>query len=125
MLRACRQALKRGGRLAFQTIQPTPGLSRERRRRANLSGPPAVAMPSSYESLLRTAGFIDVVSTDQTTEFRFTLQRWMDATDRHATAIRDATGDDAFDERYATRRQRVDAIDDGLLARFQYTAVRP
>ncbi len=124
MLRACRRILHPGGRLAFLTIQPTPGLDPARRRRANGVGPPAVAVPTSYESLLGTAGFAAITASDVTTEYEATQRRWIDATDRHEPAIRAATGDDAFDERLATRHRTLRAIRDGLLSRYLYTAVR-
>ena len=106
------------------TIQPTPGLRAAARRTAHRVGPPAVAVPTSYHSLLRTAGFVNVVATDKTEEYRATLRRWMTATDRHSDAIREAVGHDAYDEREVTRQKTLEAIDAGLLSRFRYTAMR-
>lgn len=117
--------LRPGGRIAFLTIQPTPGLERSKRRRANQVGPPAVALPTSYPSLLRSAGFVAITATDVTADYRATQQRWMLTTDCHADAIREAVGHDAFDERATTRQQTLDAIDAGLLSRFRYVAERP
>ena len=110
--------------MVFSTIQPTPGLEASRRRTANRLGPPAVAVPTSYESLLRSAGFVDVVVTDLTADYRATQRRWMDATERRELAMRGVMGDQMYDERLATRRETLQAIDDGLLTRFLYTAVR-
>lgn len=124
MLRACRQVLRPGGRLAFLTIQPTPGLESSRRRRAHHLGPSAVALPTSYQSLLRTAGFSDIAATDLTAEYASTQRRWIAATERNATAIREMVGDDAYEERSESRHQTLQAIGDGLLSRFMYTAVR-
>ncbi len=84
----------------------------------------AVAVRTSYESMLGTAGFDDVAAVDLTGEYRATLQRWIDATDRREAELREVMGDDLFDERRANRRQTLTAIDDGLLSRFQYTARR-
>jgi hypothetical protein len=83
-----------------------------------------VALPTSYQSLLRTAGFVDVVATDLTADFRSTLRRWTDATERREPLIRDAVGDDTYEDRAATRRHEMQGIDEGLLTRVQYTAVR-
>lgn len=124
MLGACRRVLLPGGRLAFLTIQPTPGLDPTRRRKAHWAGPPAVAVRTSYESLLQSAGFTDVVATDLTAEYAATQRRWMAAMDHHAAAVRDAVGDAAFDERAANRTITSDAISSGLLSRFRYTATR-
>ena len=125
MLRACRRVLRPGGRTAFHTIQPTPGLTPYRRSKAHAAGPVAVAVPTSYESLLRTAGFVDVTATDLTAEYRATQQRWIDATHRREGDLRRAMGDELFDERATNRSQTLAAIDDGLLSRFLYTATRP
>ena len=124
MLRACRQALRPGGRIAFTTIQPTPGLQAEQRGEANQLGPNEVAVSSSYQSMLRTAGFAVISATDVTAEYRSTLRRWLDATDRHETLIRGVIGDDTYEERSAQRKRDLQGVDDGLLSRFIYTAAR-
>lgn len=110
--------------MAFLTIQPTPGLDARQRRRANRVGPVAVAVPTSYESLLHTAGFVDVLATDLTGEYRSTQHRWIDATLRYGDAIREVVGDEAYDDRARTRHATLEAIDAGLLSRFLYTATR-
>ncbi len=81
-------------------------------------------MPTSYRSLLRSAGFVGVTTTDLTDEYGATQQRWIDATERYEEAIRAAVGDETFDERMASRHSTRRAIDSGLLSRFLYTAVR-
>jgi hypothetical protein len=81
-------------------------------------------VPTSYHSLLRTAGFVNVIATDQTEEYQATQQRWITATNRYAEAIREAVGHDAYDDRAATRQNTLEAIDAGLLSRFRYTAMR-
>ena len=124
MLRACRRALRPGGRLAFLTIQPTPGLDDAKRRRAHEVGPPGVAVATSYPSLLRSAGFGEIVATDLTAQYRSTQRAWIDASERYAAAMREAMGSDAFDDRVAGRHRTLRAIDDGILSRFRYTAVR-
>ena len=110
--------------MGFHVIQPTPGLDRARRRRANSSGPPGVALPTSYQSLLRTAGFVDVVTTDVTAEYRATQARWIVATESREPAMRAAMGDDEYDERVIRRHEHLAAIDAGLLSRFRYLATR-
>ena len=124
MLRACRRILRPGGRLAFLTIEPTPGLTSAERRRAHRLGPPGVSVPTSYPSLLRSAGFVDVVATDLTDDYRGTLQRWIDASDRHEAELRRVVGDHAYADRERTRNRTVEAIAGGYLSRFGYTATR-
>ncbi len=124
MLRACAQALKPGGRIAFLAIQPTPGLDDRQRRVANQLGPQEVTLRTSYQSLLRTAGFGDISAKNVTEEYRSTLRRWIDATERREILIRKLVGEDMYEQRAANREQDLQAVDDGLLSRFQYTATR-
>ena len=124
MLRACRRVLRRGGRLAFFVIEPAAGLSGAARRRAHAVGPPAVAVRTGYPSLLRSAGFERISITDVTEEYRITQRAWQDASRRREGALRAAIGDDVYEDEVARRRRTRRAIDDGLLARTLYTAVR-
>jgi len=110
--------------MAFLAIEPTPGLSPEDRRRAGRAGPTAVAVRTSYPSLLKTAGFVDVGVDDVTGEYRRTQAAWIDAYERRAIAISGQIGDTAFRERTADRARSLAAIDAGLLARFMYWARR-
>ncbi len=84
----------------------------------------AVALRTSYPSLLHTAGFTDVTAVDLTDEYASTQRRWIAAFERHSLAIRRVIGEDEFDERIAVRHQTLRAIEDGVLSRFRYTAVR-
>lgn len=116
--------MRPGGRLAFVTIQPMPGLSARRRRRANAVGPPAGAVRTSYESMLHTAGFVDITAEDRTAEYRSTQAGWLAAVDAREVAIRAMVGDEEYDTRRQNRLATAAAIDDGLLGRFLYTATR-
>ncbi|MFV2039847.1 MAG: hypothetical protein ACC660_06350 [Acidimicrobiales bacterium] len=111
--------------MAFATIQPSPGLPPPLRRRAHEIGPPGVAVRTSYPSLLRTAGFVDIGSRDCTAEYRTALSGWIGAIDRRAEAVRDAIGDAVYDERAQSRARTLVAVDGGLLGRFMYWAARP
>ncbi len=81
-------------------------------------------MRTSYPSMLRTAGFTAIEQRDDTDEYRATQLRWMTASERYEEALRQAMGDDAYEERRTTRRTTLRAIDDGLLARYRYAATR-
>lgn len=117
--------LRPGGRLAFITIQPIPGLSAPDRRRAHRIGPPAVAVRTSYEDLLRTAGFRGIESRDCTAEYAAALRGWMVAIDRRADAVRVITGSTEYDERAQRRARTLAAVESGLLGRCMYVATRP
>jgi hypothetical protein len=101
-----------------------PGLQPKQRRKANRSGPQEVTVRSSYQSMLRNAGFADISATDVTAEYRSTLRRWLNATNRHEALIREIIGNDTYEERLAQRRRDLQAVDEGLLSRFIYTATR-
>ena len=124
MLRASRRVLRPGGRAAFHTIEVAPGLSAAKRRRASLIGPPGVAVRTTYPSLLRSAGFIEIDEVDVTTEYLATQRRWLAATLRHEEGLRSVLGDDAVHEGIERRQRTVDAIEEGLLTRTLYSATR-
>lgn len=125
MLRACRRILRPGGRTAFLVIEPTPGLDARQRRRASRIGPFAVAVRTSYTSMLSTAGFVDIGRRDLTTAYRRTQQDWIDAYLRRRSALTEVLGREGFDERHRERQATVRGIDEGLLSRCLYTAARP
>jgi hypothetical protein len=87
-------------------------------------GPPAVTVRTAYPGLLRSARFVEVDAVDLTAEYLATQRRWLAATLRHEDGLRDALGDDAVREGIERRRGTVDAIEEGLLLRTLYTAMR-
>ena len=124
MLRASRRVLRPGGRLAFHTIELPPGLSGPSRRRATSIGPPAVAVRTSYSSILRSAGFTEIDAVDLTAEYLATQRRWLAATVRYEAELCVVLGDDVAREGIERRRRSLDAIEAGLLIRTMYTATR-
>jgi hypothetical protein len=124
VLRASRRSLRRGGRLAFHTIELPAVLSPADRRRAISIGPPAVAVRTTYAGLLRSAGFGEIDRVDLTDAYLATQHRWLAATLRHEEGLRRALGDDTVEEGIERRRSTIDAIDAGLLLRTLYSATR-
>ena len=108
--------------MAFLVIEPTPGLADRDRRRAHRHGPSAVAVATSYPSMLKSAGFSTVDATDLTAEYLETQRAWITATDANRDGIRAAMGDEAFDQRMKDRVATLRATEDGLLARYLYLA---
>ena len=125
MLRVSRQVLRPGGLTAFFTIHPAPGLSAQARTRAHRSGPVAVATSRAHRELLTLAGFTDIFEQDCTAEFHEVARAWIDQSDEHRDALADALGAPVFEERQTERRSLLGAIEDGLLCRTLFVAVRP
>ena len=102
-----------------------PDLSAADRRRAHRAGPWAVAVRTSYESMLRNAGFEDIRKADRTAEYRVTQASWIAAVGKRETDFRRIMGDAAYEERLLERQGTLVAIDSGVLGRFLYWANLP
>jgi hypothetical protein len=125
VLRASRRLLRPGGRTAFFTIHPAPGLSPRLRRRAHRDGPVAVASHLTARELLERAGFVDVEETDCTAEFVTVAQAWVDQCADHRDALAELLGADEVDQRQTERRIQLQATRDGLLRRSLLVARNP
>jgi hypothetical protein len=125
VLRALKQLLRPGGRIAYTTIYITPGLSAARRRLARRSGPRAVATRSDQRRLLGSAGFTGIDSVDVTAEFAATARAWLSGWDDNAEELAALDSPGAFEERQRERRAQLRAVDDGLLRRGLFSATRP
>jgi hypothetical protein len=111
--------------MAFTAIVQAPGLGPAGRKLAADAGPAEVLVRTSYPSLLRTAGFVDVVADDVTADYRATLERWFVATEQRRDDVVAAVGDDDVDDRQARRTAAMAAVDDGVLTRWRFVAHRP
>ena len=125
MLRALKQLLRPGGRIAYTTIFVTPGLDPMRRRRAQRSGPRAVASRSDQRQLLVSAGFIDIDVVDLTAEWATTARGWIDGWLSNEAELSALESTGAFAQRQRERRAQLRAIEDGLLRRALFSATRP
>lgn len=110
--------------MAFLTIEPAADLTPAQRRRAGRAGPPSVLLPTSYPSLLRSAGFVDVEIIDLTAEYRITQQAKFDEAERHRDELIALVGVDEYEEGRRDRRNTLEGIDAGLLRRRLYAACR-
>jgi hypothetical protein len=122
VLRALDQLLRPGGRTAFLTIHMPSGLSEEQRRRARAVGPRAVDTRSDHVTMLRNAGFDDVVARDVTDELLVTARDWLRETDAHAAELSTLEPPQVFNDRQAERRRMITAIEEGILCRSMIIA---
>lgn len=125
MLRALKRLLRRGGRIAFTTIDVRPGLDEATRRRAHRAGPRAVASRASQGRLLASAGFVDLHQRDVTAAFTATTRAWIEERERHAGELAGAGPPGSFEQRQQEYRAQLAALEEGLLRRWMLAASRP
>lgn len=117
--------LRRRGRSATLVIEIAPDLDVRARRRARADGPPHAATCSTYPSLLRSAGFVDVEVIDLTSEYFETVAAWRRERARREVAYRMAVGAEAAADGLERGTVALQAIEAGLLLRTLYVARRP
>lgn len=125
VLRACRQLLRPGGRLAFTTIYVPSELDSAQRRQGHRAGPMHVATRRPYPELVLQAGFADVIEIDVTAAYARTKRAWNEAIDFRAAEFRRLTSDTEFAANQADRQLTLAAILDGLLRRSLFIATKP
>ncbi len=125
MLRACRELLKPGGRLAFTTIYIAPGVSPRDYRRASRARGPGAAEKRAISDLLAAAGFAHVRQWDVTMAFARATQAYLETSERYRADLRTEWGADKFAESQRDRRATLTLIREGILRRGIFTAHRP
>jgi hypothetical protein len=111
--------------MAFTTIHPAPGLTRAERRRAAAAGPPAVATGRDHAELLAAAGLVTIAQLDVSETYLRTARGWLACGNQHADELTELVGQAVFEESQAERRTAIAAIEQGLLVRTLFVAVRP
>ena len=124
-LRATCQALRHGGRTAFTAIFPASGLTAAEARRAIEAGPPNCGLRTSYPSLLRSAGYVEIEERDLTADYFATATRKLQVAEQSAGDMIEMLGRQEYDEMQAERRLAIAAIEGGLLRRSLFAARRP
>ncbi len=125
MLRACRRALKPGGRIAYYNIFVNDELPADERRKIGKDTPEGVYTRAQQRGLLSSAGFTRIQETDVTAQFLRVQRARLEANERHARSLRRALGAKAFDERQVSRERTLRAIEAGERRRSLFIAERP
>lgn len=119
MLRACKRVLIPGGRLVFDVVSVPTHMA----NLPDLEGDYGfVATRTPYEELLIEAGFDDVGVTDTTDGYMAVAERWLDAAADLEAGLRNALGDDIFEDKVASRRSSYELLLNGELSRTLYWA---
>ena len=111
MLRALKQLLRPGGRVAYTTIFVASGLDPARRRRAIRSGPRAVSSRADQRQLLVSAGFVDIDAVDLTSEWAHTARGWLAGWAANEAELSALESPEAFAQRQRERRTQLRALD--------------
>jgi hypothetical protein len=118
VLRACRSAMKPGGRMGFFTIFVADGLPERDYQRALRSGPSFVSSRRrDHKEMLGGAGFASVKEIDLTAEFLETTRAWLNGRERYREELIAVEGEASFEERQNDSRLQAKGIEDGLLRR--------
>lgn len=125
MLRACRDLLKPGGRLAFATIYIRPGVDERAYRRASRARGRGMASKSAVPDLLRAAGFVDVRESDVTPAFARTTRAFLETSRDVHDALRAEWGAAPLAQSRTHWRKTLAVTDEGILCRGIFSARRP
>ena len=108
--------------MVFTVISIAPGLSSEGHARALEFGPPFVDSACDYTTMLHRCGWHIRERTDITGEWAQTTQQYLREQQVHRKELEDLQGKEDFEARQTRMREKVAAIDDGLLCRELYVS---
>ena len=110
--------------MACFTIHITPGLSSEDHARAIELGPTEVEAECDVVTLLERVGFEAVQQVDVTATLLKTCTAFIASRNRHESGLREAEGDEEFEDEQAKQRDYIEAMEAGLLQRWLLIGVR-
>jgi hypothetical protein len=116
--------MKQGGCLAGFVIHTPPGLSASAERRASELGPDALVAGALPEHVTRDVGFLDVVRTDVTQQFRATVEAMHGAARRWEAELRAEQGEEEYMAGCERAKAMLLGIQEGLLLRSLVTTIK-
>ena len=122
VLNACRQVIRREGRVVFTVVTIAPDLSPSQHDQAVEFGPPFVEARIGYSTMLREAGWDIIEHADLTAQYARSAQRLISETEERADELRAVLGEAEFSEMLAQRHASVRGIEEGLLRRELFAA---
>lgn len=127
VLRASHRVLKPDGRLGFLVIAPGDNLTASELTRMvdEDVGPDYLDAGPGYSELMNQAGFAHVQIVDVTPQYLATTEAWINERRAEADDLRVVWGHENFDDRQASQRRSLGAIEDGRLRRYLVIGTRP
>jgi ubiquinone/menaquinone biosynthesis C-methylase UbiE len=122
VLRECRRAIRKDGRMAFTVIYVPSGLSAADYAEAVSAGPAFVEAEATYEAMLAQTGWQITSHVDLTSEFAQSMHRMAQTQEVNAAALVELSGADAARDRLARVREQLPAIERRLLLRGLFVA---
>jgi SAM-dependent methyltransferase len=122
VLRECRRVIRKTGRCAFTVIYVPNGLCAADRAAAVAAGPSFVETETPYEAMLGEGGWRLVWRGDLTSDFAASLRRMIDARLANEDQLGALMGPQEREACIAGTRQKLDAVDCGLLERAMFVA---
>jgi SAM-dependent methyltransferase len=122
VLEECRRTIRPSGRMAFAVIFVAPGLSGHDRAEAVAAGPPFVEADAAYQTLLARTGWRVVDGVDWTATFVKSVRAMAAARAAHGDALKALLGVAEYDDMMARNRDKIPAIERGLLKRMLFVA---
>ena len=109
--------------MAYWAIEITPGLDAADFKVASEGGANAeMVQDAPTVDLLDEAGFTIVEEREDTARYLETVQRWLGAARRLEAPLRQALGDQVYNERVSVRQRGFEVTDAGLHRRMFYVA---
>ena len=125
-MRAAHRVLRPGAVHCFYVITSGRDLTEaDRKRMAERDGNEHVESKVRYDVMMEEAGYTDVEITDKTAQYLETIQGWKSAWEEDADAFIELVGEEDFRRRLRNRDLDRGFVEDGLVARYRVSGIRP